>query len=94
MIVVMATIFDVFSDEDTRSIFESLIKTKRSDLRTIRESLNMPEDNAKTALQRLGNAGLVEKVEGPLSDFDVYFLSAKGLAASRQLNASRLAKAW
>jgi DNA-binding MarR family transcriptional regulator len=93
MVVAMPNIFDVFADEDTRSIFESLIKTKRADLRTIRGSLSMSEDKATAALERLGNAGLVEKVDGPFPDFDVYFLSAKGLAASRQLNASRLSKA-
>jgi hypothetical protein len=57
MVVAMPNIFDVFADEDTRSIFESLIKTKRADLRTIRGSLSMSEDKATAALERLGNAG-------------------------------------
>jgi DNA-binding IclR family transcriptional regulator len=92
--LIMAVIFDLFSDEDTLSVFETLTIRKRADLRAIRESLKMPEDKAIGALTRLANAGLVEQVAGPVQDFNTYFLSAKGLAASRQLKAGqRLSRA-
>jgi DNA-binding IclR family transcriptional regulator len=90
----MGTMFELFSDDDTRSLFETLASRKRSDLRGIREGLQLSEDKATEILERLVKTGLLEQVDGPVPDFNTYFLSAKGLAASRQLSAGqRLAKA-
>jgi len=78
---------ELFSDDDTRMIFDSLTSRKRADLRGLRESLNIPEEKASSALEKLVSAGLVEQVNGPVPDFNTYYLTAKGLAASRQLRA-------
>jgi DNA-binding MarR family transcriptional regulator len=85
----MPSLFDLFSDETTMTVFETVINKKRTDLRTIRESLKMPEDKATKVLDWLEKEGLLERVASPVPDFSVYFASPKGLAASRQLNASR-----
>ena len=85
----MPSLFDLFSDEATLAIFQMVVDRKRIDLRSIRESLNVPEEKAIEVLNGLEKEGLVERVGYPVPDFSVYFASAKGLAASRQLNASR-----
>jgi len=81
--------FDLFSDGATRTVFETVIGKKRADLRAIREELGMPEDNASAALKRLVDGGLLDHVPSAVPDFSVYFPSARGLAAGRQLNIGR-----
>jgi DNA-binding MarR family transcriptional regulator len=83
----MADLFEMFSDDNTRRVFETIADRKRADLRDLRVDLKLPEETAAEILSRLTDGGLVERIEGPLPDFNTYFLSAKGLAARRQTKA-------
>jgi transcription initiation factor IIE alpha subunit len=83
----MISAFELFADSGMRSVFETLIDKKTADLKRIREELSISSELAADILGRLEGEGLVESVRGPISDFDTYFPSAKGLATGRQLNA-------
>ena len=85
----MASIYDLFSNPDVRAAFETVVNSKKANLRTVREHLNVADDRAKLALDRLLEGGLLEQLPGALPDFDVYFPSVKGLAASRQIRSNR-----
>jgi hypothetical protein len=83
----MPTISDVFVDGPTRLVFETIGNLKQADHKTIREKTGLGEEHTTAILEQLTKAGMVEMVKGPtpVPDFDTYFQSAKGLAASRQL---------
>lgn len=82
----MSNLFEVFSDNSTRSVFSTLVSKKRADMRSLRQDLSLPVDQVQAALERLVDVGLVEQVKGALPDFNIYFPSAAGLAANRKLN--------
>ena len=86
----MADVFELFSDADTRRVFEKIAEKKRTDFREIGKELALSDDAEAAILDRLENGGLVQRVRSPLSPvpvFDTFFLSVKGMETHRKMRA-------
>jgi DNA-binding Lrp family transcriptional regulator len=83
----MTNLLDLFSDNDTRRVFEKIADKRTTDFREISQELNLPDEAAGQILDRLERDGLLRRVRAPLPVLDGFTLSAKGMAAQRQMKA-------
>lgn len=82
---------EIFEDEAALNTFKTVAAARRlnrRDLVGVLGSKGLEEDAVYESLELLRQEGLIERREAPINDFDMYYVTAKGLSAQRRLRHS------
>jgi hypothetical protein len=83
------TLFNILSDNVTRSIFHLIADERQVTYRDLVNTLDeqhIRTEDASERLERLRNAQLIEKEGAPLPDYETFYITANGLSVDRQLS--------
>ena len=72
-------------DEGTRKVFGMVVDQRRVRFKDLQESLNLGREEARGTLKRLQEARLIEERRAPFEDFSLYYVTAAGLEAAREI---------
>jgi hypothetical protein len=72
-------------DEGTRKVFGMVVDQRRVRFKDLQESLHLDREEARRQLKSLKDAHLIEERGAPFEDFHLYYVTAEGLEAAREL---------
>ncbi len=73
------------ADEATRKVFGMVVDQRKVRFKDLQESLHLDREEAKSKLKDLKEAHLIEERAAPLEDFSLYYVTAEGIEAAREL---------
>jgi predicted transcriptional regulator len=74
----------LLSEPATRRVFEHVVKNRSIRLEELMRQLDIDRDHARTTLRQLQRAQLINEKGAGIEDFNTYYVTADGLAASRK----------
>jgi DNA-binding HxlR family transcriptional regulator len=81
-----STVSNLMQDENSKSVFEQIINSKKIRYRILQKKLNIDEKSLDEALAKLEKADLIGAIGSGQKEFQTFYPLAAGFSANRLMN--------